>query len=146
VDWFYNNLQQRGDCQNTRKSHKTSSFVGWVVGWKFAFPYNQEDQPCTQIWPFLFWVDNFRFTRQPPRIEASAKITSNKRTSPDFFVGSWLLPSPNVCRSHRTYSLNGLGAMVGVAQEGCHAQRLIASRHRQMNRGASSHALSSPAV
>src|SRR5258708_28271175 len=31
---FYNNLQDRGDCQNTRKSHKTSHFVGWVVGWK----------------------------------------------------------------------------------------------------------------
>ncbi len=31
---FYNNLQDRGDCQTTRKSHKTSHFVGWVVGWK----------------------------------------------------------------------------------------------------------------
>jgi hypothetical protein len=26
---FYNNLQDRGDCQTTRKSHKTSHFVGW---------------------------------------------------------------------------------------------------------------------
>ena len=32
VIWFYNNLQHRGDCQNTRKSYKTSQFVGWVVG------------------------------------------------------------------------------------------------------------------
>jgi hypothetical protein len=23
-----------GDCQNTRKPHKTSHFVGWVVGWQ----------------------------------------------------------------------------------------------------------------
>src|SRR4029077_16797621 len=34
LDWFYNNLQDRGDCQTTRKSCKTSHFVGWVVGWK----------------------------------------------------------------------------------------------------------------
>ena len=32
--WFYNNLQDRGDCQNTRKSYKTSYVVGWIVGWK----------------------------------------------------------------------------------------------------------------
>jgi hypothetical protein len=31
---FYNNLQNRGDCQNTRKSYKTSYVVGWIVGWK----------------------------------------------------------------------------------------------------------------
>jgi hypothetical protein len=30
--WFYHNLQDRGDCQNTRKSYKTSQIVGWVVG------------------------------------------------------------------------------------------------------------------
>jgi len=41
VDWFYNNLQERGDCQNTRKSHNTSHFVGWVVGWK-----NRGRGPC----------------------------------------------------------------------------------------------------
>src|SRR5260370_4010243 len=34
VIWFYNNLKGRGDCQNTRKPHKTSHFVGWVVGWQ----------------------------------------------------------------------------------------------------------------
>src|SRR6266436_9697577 len=28
------NLQDRGDCQNTRKSYKTSYVVGWIVGWK----------------------------------------------------------------------------------------------------------------
>jgi hypothetical protein len=32
LTWFHNNLQDRGDCQNTRKSYKTSH----VVGWKFA--------------------------------------------------------------------------------------------------------------
>jgi len=26
------NLEQRGDCQATRKSHKTTRIVGWVVG------------------------------------------------------------------------------------------------------------------
>ena len=31
---FYNNLQDRGDCQTTRKSYKTPHIVGWVVGWK----------------------------------------------------------------------------------------------------------------
>jgi hypothetical protein len=31
---LYNNLQDRGDCQTTRKSYKTSHIVGWVVGWK----------------------------------------------------------------------------------------------------------------
>jgi hypothetical protein len=31
---FYSNLQDRGDCQTTRKSCKTSQVVGWVVGWK----------------------------------------------------------------------------------------------------------------
>ena len=30
--WFYNNLQDRGDCQSSRKSYKTSETVGWVVG------------------------------------------------------------------------------------------------------------------
>jgi len=34
VDWFYNNLQERGDCQTTRKPYKTTRIVGWVVGWK----------------------------------------------------------------------------------------------------------------
>jgi len=32
VDRFYNNLQERGDCQSTRKSHKSLTPVGWVVG------------------------------------------------------------------------------------------------------------------
>jgi hypothetical protein len=31
---FYNNIQDRGDCQTTRKSYKTQVFVGWVVGRK----------------------------------------------------------------------------------------------------------------
>jgi hypothetical protein len=31
---FYNNLQDRADCQTTRKSYKTEALVGWVVGWK----------------------------------------------------------------------------------------------------------------
>jgi len=30
---FYN-LQDRGDCQNTRKSYKASQSVGWVVGYR----------------------------------------------------------------------------------------------------------------
>jgi hypothetical protein len=34
---FYNNIQDRGDCQTPRKSYKTSHSVGWVVGWKSAF-------------------------------------------------------------------------------------------------------------
>src|SRR5260370_34575973 len=31
---FYNNLQDRGDCQNTRKSYKASQSVGWVMGYR----------------------------------------------------------------------------------------------------------------
>src|SRR6266481_8752591 len=31
---FCNNLQDRGDRQNTRKSYKRSHVVGWIVGWK----------------------------------------------------------------------------------------------------------------
>jgi len=31
---FYNNLEDRGDCQSTRKSYKTSHSVAWGVGWK----------------------------------------------------------------------------------------------------------------
>ncbi len=31
---FYNNLQDRGDCQNTRKSYKASQSVGWLVGYR----------------------------------------------------------------------------------------------------------------
>jgi hypothetical protein len=34
VIWFYNKLQDRGDCQNARKSYKTSQSVGWVIGWE----------------------------------------------------------------------------------------------------------------
>ena len=32
----YNDLQDRGDCQSTRKSYKTSHSVGWVVGGKIC--------------------------------------------------------------------------------------------------------------
>jgi hypothetical protein len=32
VNLFFNDLQPRGDCLNTRKSWKRSSFVGWIVG------------------------------------------------------------------------------------------------------------------
>jgi hypothetical protein len=31
---LYNNSQDRGDCQNTRKSYKTALTVGWSVDWK----------------------------------------------------------------------------------------------------------------
>jgi hypothetical protein len=34
---FYNNIQDRGDCQTPRKSYKTPHSVGWVVGWKKGF-------------------------------------------------------------------------------------------------------------
>jgi hypothetical protein len=29
VKWFYNNSEQREDCQTQRKSKKTIKFVGW---------------------------------------------------------------------------------------------------------------------
>lgn len=35
---FFNDLQHRGDCLNTRKTGKNAGFVGWVVGWKWAPP------------------------------------------------------------------------------------------------------------
>jgi hypothetical protein len=31
---LFNDLTDRGDCLNTRKSCKASEFVGWVVGWR----------------------------------------------------------------------------------------------------------------
>ncbi len=31
---FYNHLQNRGECPNTRKSSKKLQFVGRIVGWK----------------------------------------------------------------------------------------------------------------
>jgi cold shock CspA family protein len=34
VGLFYNNLQDRGDCQTARKSCRTSHVMGWIVGWK----------------------------------------------------------------------------------------------------------------
>lgn len=34
--WFYNSSQRRGDCQTTRKTYKTTEFVGWVVGWNLG--------------------------------------------------------------------------------------------------------------
>jgi len=39
-DRLYNHLQERRDCQNTRKTYKTPR----IVGWRFAFPCSQEDQ------------------------------------------------------------------------------------------------------
>ncbi len=36
VIWFYK-LQDRGDCQNARKSCKTSQSASWVVGWEQNF-------------------------------------------------------------------------------------------------------------
>jgi hypothetical protein len=32
---FTTTYKDRGDCQSTRKSCKTSHFVGWIVGWEF---------------------------------------------------------------------------------------------------------------
>ncbi len=32
MERFYNNLQERGDCQTTRKPYKKSQSVRWVVG------------------------------------------------------------------------------------------------------------------
>jgi len=40
---FYNNLQDRGDCQAARKSYNTPHVVGWIVGWKK--PANSEAVP-----------------------------------------------------------------------------------------------------
>src|SRR5882762_8061458 len=31
---FCNNLQDRGDCQNTRNSYKRSHVAGWIVDWR----------------------------------------------------------------------------------------------------------------
>jgi hypothetical protein len=42
-------LQERGDWQNARTSHKTSHSVGWAVGWKFPHLRPNEQAPC--LWP-----------------------------------------------------------------------------------------------
>jgi hypothetical protein len=43
-------LQDRGDCLSTRKTYKTSRFVGWVVGWNNLKP--DSTLPLYQF-PFL---------------------------------------------------------------------------------------------
>jgi hypothetical protein len=54
---FYNNLQDRGDCQNTRKSYKTSYVVGWIVGWKFAGKRTGTPLCSGRVLPEVFaWV------------------------------------------------------------------------------------------
>jgi hypothetical protein len=40
---FTTSYKTRGDCQTTRKSCKTSYFVGWVVGWELP----SACRPCT---------------------------------------------------------------------------------------------------
>src|SRR5882762_9807824 len=42
-DRYYNNLQDRGDCQSTRKSYKT--YFLWVGLW-FGNPRTELRQPC----------------------------------------------------------------------------------------------------
>jgi hypothetical protein len=48
---FYNNPQDHGDCQITRKSCKKWVFVGWVLGWQKsttseAFPRHFPEPQC----------------------------------------------------------------------------------------------------
>jgi hypothetical protein len=55
---FYNNIQDRGDCQTPRS--RTRHRILWVGLWvgNFAFPCNQGDQPFSQFGLLLVWVVN----------------------------------------------------------------------------------------
>ena len=33
AEWFYKNLQDRGDCRKPRPSYKATQIVGLIVGW-----------------------------------------------------------------------------------------------------------------
>ena len=59
--WFYNDLQGRGDCQSTAKSHKTTQIVGWVVGWKIESTPTGNEQPafdvgCQRLGSLSGWI------------------------------------------------------------------------------------------
>jgi len=73
---FYN-LQDRGDCQTTRKSYKAEILVGWVVGWKKST--NSETTPHS------FPRTSRRTTRQSTRaLTGSSSRERNK-------LGFWFL-------------------------------------------------------
>jgi len=91
VDWFYNNLQDRGDCQTTRKSCKTSHFVGWVVGWKKStdsaqphlrsIPTNSVSAQLQTVRELIGSVNTSAFLRTNPTGDSylsSCPITSSK--------------------------------------------------------------------
>jgi hypothetical protein len=58
---FYNNLEQRGDCQNTCKSYKTSPFVSRIMGWKFALQY---------LWYDHYWRRGVRLELSPSPVDS----------------------------------------------------------------------------
>src|SRR6185437_6655881 len=59
---FYNNLQDRGDCQNTRKSCRTSHFVGWTVGSK---KFTNSKQPHVHLLAPRFGITSVWRTTRP---------------------------------------------------------------------------------
>jgi hypothetical protein len=80
---FYNNIQDRGDCQTPRKSYKTSHFVGWVVGWKFARSSEEvASANATRGQAFSRWPIAGQCGRAfvPPRVETRELAGSPQRT------------------------------------------------------------------
>ena len=80
---FYNNIQDRGDCQTPRKSYKTSHFVGWVVGWKFARSGEEvASANATRGQAFFRWPIAGQRGRAfgPPRVETRELAGSPQRT------------------------------------------------------------------
>jgi len=80
---FYNNIQDRRDCQTPRKSYTTSHFVGWIVGWKFARSSEQvASANATRGQAFSRWPIAGQCGRAfgPPRVERRELAGSPQRT------------------------------------------------------------------
>jgi len=79
---FYNDLQVRGDCLSTRKSCKTSHFVGWVVGWKVQLYI----EPVSHQAKDLFTGTRYHSLAKSPRTYVSGGLGPPCRLSP-FRIG-----------------------------------------------------------
>ena len=70
---FYNNLQDRGDCQTTRKPYKPSHIVGWVVGWKVH-----------RLWSSPAFAAQNPVSGQQKEVDSSVATTEFHRTNVEF--------------------------------------------------------------
>ena len=65
---YYNDLTDLRGLPNPRKSSKTSCFVGWVVGWTFAFPKTKKIGLCPEFGLFSSgWITSGLLVVRPGR-------------------------------------------------------------------------------